>query len=303
MNDRHSILLEQERGLRLVFFLTLAGTAPFFVLAVFSGSMVLWTEALDYLRALVVNWVSWQILRGIARNKFSGYDYGTDKMQSLTGIGGSLLYVATLIALGAGCVNRIFHPVELHTDFSLAGVGLQIVSGSADGWLWFRNKKLAAKLFSPVLEMQWRADRASSLVSFAMATGLLLTVLLSSHEWAVYIDPIFALALIGYGAISFLPSIMSDLETLADKSLKEELQLRIDRRLAENFRGYSDFHGVRSRRSGGRIFIEIALSFPPDEPVREAMKTVAILCAGIEADIPGSEVAISLQNDKPFKKL
>jgi divalent metal cation (Fe/Co/Zn/Cd) transporter len=301
MSDRAGILIEQERGLRLVFFLNLAGTVPFILIAVFSGSMVLWTEALDYVRAMVVNWVSWQILLGISRNKFSGYDYGTDKMQSLTGIAGSLLYVATLIALGAGCVNRIFHPVELHAELSLAGVGLQVISGASDTWLWFRNRRLAAKLFSPVLEMQWRGDRASALVSFAMATGLVLSVLLRGHGWSVFIDPVFALALIGYSAVSFLPAIMSDLETLADKSLKEELQLRIDRRLAENFRGYSGFHGVRSRRSGGRIFIEIALSFPEDAPIREVMKTVAALRAGIEADIPGSEVSVSLQNDSPPK--
>ena len=84
------------------------------------------------------------------------------------------------------------------------------------------------------------------------------------------------------------------MESLTDKTLKEELQLRIDRRLAENFHGYSGFHGVRSRCAGGRVFVEIGLSFPPEQPVGEAMKTVAALEKGIVSDIPCSEVSVTL---------
>jgi ferrous-iron efflux pump FieF len=292
--ERQEVLQAQERSMRLVVILTFVSMVPFLFIAKFSGSMLLWTDAMDYVRALVVNFIAWRILRGVSRGTFLGFDYGTDKVQSLVGIGGSLFYLGVLFLLGAGCVYRFMHPVELDPGISMIGVVLQVLSMGGDTYFWLKNKSLSKKLFSPVLEMQWRTERASALITFAMATGLLLSVLLREYSWAVFIDPICALVFIAYGAISFLPSIARDLESLSDKTLKEELQLRIDRRLAENFRGYSGFHGVRSRCAGGRVFIEIGLSFPPEVPVSEAMKTVAALEKGIVSDIPGSEVSVTL---------
>ena len=294
MTERGEILRAQENSMRLVVILTLISLVPFILVAFFSGSMLLWTDAMDYVRALIVNFFAWRILRGVSRGTFLGFDYGTDKIQSLVGIGGSLFYLALLGLLGAGCGYRLLHPVELDPGVSLIGVALQFVSMSGDVYFWIKNKRLSQKLFSPVLEMQWRTERASALITFSMAVGLLLSVLLRDFSWAVFIDPAIALVFIAYGAISFLPAIARDLESLTDKTLKEELQLRIDRRLAENFRGYSGFHGVRSRCSGGRVFIEIGLSFRPELPLSEALKTVAALQKGITADIPGSEVSITL---------
>lgn len=292
--ERNELLREQEHSMRLVVILTLISLVPFVLVANFSGSMLLWTDAMDYVRALIVNFFAWRILRGVSRGSLLGFDYGTDKVQSLVGIGGSIFYLVLLVLLGAGSGYRLLHPVEIEAGVSLVGVGLQLLSMSGDVFFWIKNKRLSQKLFSPVLEMQWRTERASALITFAMASGLLLSVLLREYSWATYIDPAFALVFITYGAISFLPSIARDLESLTDKTLKEELQLRIDRRLAENFHGYSGFHGVRSRCAGGRVFVEIGLSFPPELPVGEVMKTVAALEKGIVSDIPCSEVSVTL---------
>ena len=114
------------------------------------------------------------------------------------------------------------------------------------------------------------------------------------YSWATYLDTFFSLVYIGYAGVSFLPGLVDGIRELSDKSLQEDLQLRIDRRLAENFHGYSAFHGVRSRRSGGRVFIEVALSFPSGQSVAAALETVERLRRGMESDIPGSEVLVAL---------
>jgi divalent metal cation (Fe/Co/Zn/Cd) transporter len=298
MNKTEDIMLEQEHSMRLNLMLTLVGLIPFILVSSYSGSMLLWTDTMDYVRALIVNFVAWRILGSVRKGSFLGFDYGTDKVQSLVGIGGSLFYLLVLVSLGASCIYRLFRPLELEAGVSLFGVLLQFVSISADVYFWRKNKRLSRELFSPVLEMQWRTERASAIITFAMATGLFFSVLLLEHSWAVYIDPICALVFIAYGTISFLPSIARELECLTDKTLKEELQLRIDRHLAENFSGYSEFHGVRSRSSGGRVFIEISLSFPHEMLVSEVMKTVNALERGIVSDIPGSEVSVSIYEPK-----
>ena len=145
-----------------------------------------------------------------------------------------------------------------------------------------------------MLEMQWQSARADALASLAVFASLGLTLILFQYSWATYLDPFFSLVYIGYAGVSFLPGLMDGIRELSDKSLQEDLQLRIDRRLAENFHGYSAFHGVRSRRSGGRVFIEVALSFPSGQSVAAALETVERLRRGMESDIPGSEVRVAL---------
>lgn len=294
MSEREQLLWAQARSMRLVFLLNVAGLVPFFATAVFSGSMVLWTDALDYARAVVLTFAGWRILCGVAAGRFCGFDYGTEKLQSLFAMGGAFVYLGVLFVMGANCIHRLAHPVPLEGGFSLAGTALLLVSGTVDGIMCVRNRRLSRRLFSAVLETQWRVERTSALVSISSAAGLFLAFLFRDQAWGALIDPACALVLIAYGAVSFLPSILADFETLADKSLKEELQLRIDRRLAENFRGYSGFHGVRSRRSGGSLFIEIALSFPGDMTVADAVRTVEGLRSGVQNDIPGSEVSVVL---------
>lgn len=100
--------------------------------------------------------------------------------------------------------------------------------------------------------------------------------------------------------VTFFPGLTSGINELLDKTLQEDLQFHIVRQLAQMYAGYEAFHSVRSRRAGGRIFIEIGLSFRPDKTVAEAMETINRLRDGIEKEIPGSEVRVALLPLEPL---
>ena len=284
----------QERAVLLCLVLSVGVALPSLVVAVRSESVLLLGDVLDYVRAIVVSFLAWRILRAGRTAGARGFDYGTGRLQTLGGVVGATLYVGLLLVLTVVSVQRCFRPVELDRTFTGAGALLQLVAFAVDGWLWLRIRRLARQEFSPVLEMQWQSARADALASLAVFASLGLTLILLQYSWAVYLDPFFSLVYIGYAGVSFLPGLMDGIRELSDKSLQEDLQLRIDRRLAENFHGYSAFHGVRSRRSGGRVFIEVALSFPSGQSVEVALETIERLRRGIESDIPGSEVRVAL---------
>ena len=284
----------QERAVLLCLVLSVGVALPSLVVAVRSESVLLLGDVLDYVRAIVVSFLAWRILRAGRTAGARGFDYGTGRLQTLGGVVGATLYVGLLLVLTVVSVQRCFRPVELDRTFTGAGALLQLVAFAVDGWLWLRIRRLARQEFSPVLEMQWQSARADALASLAVFASLGLTLILLQYSWAVYLDPFFSLVYIGYAGVSFLPGLVDGIRELSDKSLQEDLQLRIDRRLAENFHGYSAFHGVRSRRSGGRVFIEVALSFPSGQSVEVALETIERLRRGIESDIPGSEVRVAL---------
>jgi ferrous-iron efflux pump FieF len=289
-----SVLHQQERAMFLGLMLALLACVPAVAVALLSGSVLLLSDLFEYARAIFTNLVAWSILRSIRTGKTIGYDYGTDKLQTLGGMLGSITYIAALLFISGLAMSRLAQPIVLDETFSKIGAIFQFAEFVVSLWLWLRNRKLAGLEYSPVMEMQWRANRADALASLAVFLGLTLTLMLHAYPWSVYIDPLLAIVFLIYTGVSFLPGLSAGLNELLDKTLQEDLQLRIDRRLAENFDGYAGFHGVRSRKAGGRIFIEIALSFPLTSSVGEVLSTTEHLRQGIESDIPSSEVRILL---------
>ena len=288
------ILRKQERVVLLTLVLSASSFIPILVLALLSGSMLLLSDMLDYVRVIISSLLGWRILRAVRKGRVHGFDYGTGKLQTMGGMVGAALYVGTLLIMAGISIRYLFHPVELVKSFTIMGALFQFGGFVVCTWLWIRKRKLARAAFSPVMEMQWRASRAGALLSLAVFLGLTITLVLRKFAWSVYLDPLCALVFIIYAGISFLPILADGINDLLDKTLQEDLQLKIDRHLAKNFEDYAGFHGVCSRRSGGRIFIEIALSFHHDQPVGKAMETIERLRHGIESDIPGSQVHVAL---------
>ena len=60
-------------------------------------------------------------------------------------------------------------------------------------------------------------------------------------------------------------------------------------------------HGIRSRRSGSKVFIEIFLEFAPEKTMGHIQKVAADMRRNIEARINNSSVTIALA-DRPVKK-
>jgi ferrous-iron efflux pump FieF len=295
-----NILRKQERVVLITLFLAASSFLPILAVALLSGSMLLLSDMLDYGRVIISSLLGWRILRSVRKGRAYGFDYGTGKLQTLGGMAGAVLYVVTMLIMAGLSIRHLMHPIELVTSFTMLGALFQLCAFAVSTWLWIRKHRLARAAFSPVMEMQWRASRAGALSCLGVFLGLILTLALRRFTWSVYLDPICALVFIIYTLISFIPVLANGINDLLDKTLQEDLQLRIDRHLADNFDDYAGFHGVRSRRSGGRIFIEIALSFRHDQPVGKAVETSERLRRGIESDIPGSQVNVVLLPTEPL---
>jgi cation diffusion facilitator family transporter len=283
---------EQKRAVGLSLAIDLATLVPVVSVALLSGSLLLLTDILDYSKSITASLISWYILRRIVQGHTEEYDYGPGKLEVLGGLSAAVLMLAGLAVMAALSIRRLFNPVVLHEGFTLLGVLINIVGLALNCWLWRRNRSLAMRARSPIMEAQWRANRTDALMNTAVISALSLTLLLRDFAWSVYIDPVCSIVFIAVSASAFVSMIRSALGDLLDKTLDEAAQLKIVKRLAENYDGYESFHGVRSRRSGSRVFVDILLGFHPDKTVGEVMDTVGRLRGGVAQDIPGSEVNV-----------
>ena len=79
----------QERVVLLCLVLSVGVALPSIVVAVRSESVLLLSDVLDYVRAIVVSLLAWRILRAGRTAGAQGFDYGTGRLQTLGGVVGA----------------------------------------------------------------------------------------------------------------------------------------------------------------------------------------------------------------------
>jgi ferrous-iron efflux pump FieF len=267
---------------------------PETVAIILSGSATLLSDVIKCANEMLATAFALLVIRRVTLGGKFSYDYGMGKFESLTRIITGGVMLVSLCILLVFTSFRLLNPEPFDTDAAIIGIPLMILAGIADSYHWKTYYCRAQKEPTPIIEAQWRLRRAKTFSDLLILLALVLSVILASNHWAEYIDPVVSFIIIGFLLLAGYREISSSLPDLFDKTLDEELQLLILRELAQSFDKYAEFHGVRSRRSGSRIYIEIFLGFDPEGRTGDIQDFAMSLKKSLESRIPGSVVSIVL---------
>ena len=288
--DEESLQKLVFTGLCMDFFILI----PEVVAVILSGSATLLSDVIKCANEMLATVFALLIIRRVTLGGRFSYDYGMGKFESLTRIiTGGIMFVSLCILL-VFTSFRILHPEPFNSDAAIIGIPLMVLASIADSYHWRTYYHRAQKEPTPIMEAQWRLRRAKTFSDILILLALVFSVLLASYPGAEYIDPVASFIIIGFLLLAGYREISSSLPDLFDKTLEEELQLLILRELATSFDKYHEFHGVRSRRSGSRIYIEIFLGFDPEQRAGEVQDFAATLKQSLESQITGSVVSVVL---------
>lgn len=280
-------------GLCMDFCILIPETIAFLV----SGSVTLLSDVIKCANEMLATFFALMIIRRVTQGGKFSYDYGMGKFESLTRIitGGVMLVSLSILLLFT--TWRLLNPEHFDIDAAIIGIPLMTLASVIDFCHWKSYYRHAQRESTPIMETQWRLRRAKTFSDLLILLALVLSVLLVSYPGAEYIDPVVSFIIIGFLLLAGYREISASLPDLFDKTLEEELQLLILRELSSSFDKYSDFHGVRSRRSGNRVYIEIFLAFDPEQRAGDVQDFAASLKRSLESQIPGSVVSIVLSQD------
>ena len=276
---------------------------PESVAVILSGSMTLFADIIKGANEILATSFALLIIRRVTLGGKFTYDYGMGKFESLTRIiTGGVMFVSIVILL-LFTSHRILNPEHFDMNAAFIGIPLMILVSITDSYHWKKNYSLAQKEPTPIMESQWRLRRAKTFSDLLILLALVLSVLLVQYSWSEYIDPIASLVIIGFLLFAGYREISSSLPDLFDKTLEEELQIIILKELVGSFDKFHEFHGVRSRRSGTRIYIDIYLGFDPEQKVGDMQESIDSLKGSLEALIPGSVVCIIPTSEKDVQQV
>jgi len=283
----------KEKSILLGFILGLFGLVTGIIAAVIANSVTLESEILKNAGLTTAVFLAYLSIRKVNRGKTEGYNYGYGKLESFSGLIVAVVLVLSLIIVISHTVERFQHPVELHPKGLDLAIIFTIVALATSVWLWRHDYHMSKEEYSPVLESLWRVYRFKTFASIFVTVSLVLSYIFQEYVWAYYIDPIGSI-IIGLFIVQSIYNISAmSVYDLLDRALEESLQLIILRELASYFDEYEAIHGVRSRRSGANVYIEIFLEFDGQRKMSEIQAVINSIKTNLEKKINGSEIVIS----------
>ena len=265
---------------------------------VISGSMSIMAEAAHSGFDLIASLIAYFSVRMSDQPPDFEHPYGHSKIENISGVleAGLILLASVWIVYEA--VHKIIIRAEL-TNLPL-GIGVMIISLVANIIISRILYRVAHRTNSIALE----AD-AAHLWSDVLTSGGVIATLGTIFVAAKFfnrklflLDPIFSIVIALWILGIAFRLIRKSYPALLDGRAKPELEDKLIGLINEFCAGRCQYHKLRTRQSGPRVYVDFHLQFLPDTHIADAHSISHLLKQKIETTLKGSEVIIHLE---PFE--
>lgn len=227
------------------------------VTAIFSHSLIVWVDVLnDFVSVTQSSMVK------VFSSKFKGdakyrYNYGTGKLEAIISIGCDMLSIAGMICIFIAAIYKLFNP-DQPSKVIIVVVILKVFNIATDIFFLFYHKKFQEGRVAKSISSSTVEKTTFDSISFF---ALLVTYIFIKENFAMYIAPIVCLFMSVYFTIQNCRNIGRSIEELSDKTLPEDVQLKVVKALTRYFDSYVELVSVNSRLIDEEMHIELGLIF------------------------------------------
>lgn len=263
-----------------------------------SRSSVILADFLKTVLEFAAVGLAWYTLRRVRRGGGHQYQYGVGKMEQLSSLGIGALMIVCLGIIVCSAIRNLLHPGHISGAGVWISVVAQAVFAVVNGRLCWQTFRAARAGASPLMQSQARLLLSRAIANAFILLALGLSLALDGFAWAAYIDPLASLVIAVSILLSALGIFSTSVYDLLDGAVEEKSQIVILRELVRFHEDFEQLHGIRTRRSGSQVFIEIFLEFAADKSVGAVQRVIDDLTGRIEEALPGSRAAVALTTRK-----
>ena len=253
-------------------FAQLLSEAPAFIVtlisAIFANTMLLFVDLMDsfgnLLRATMVTVLSKKLSKDL---RFE-YNYGVGKIEAIASLFCNGLVLCGLLLTMGLSIHAIVFP-EKPSDSIIAVVGLKVINVCFDTTFFVKQRKILKIHRSAISETNYAAALAALLIDSVTLISLLVIWLLRNNPLGLYISPVISIFIAIYLLGGCIKRTKTALEDLTDKTLPEDMQMKILNILVRFYNSYSQVYAINSRKSGEILQIDLYLSFEKNTSAEE----------------------------------
>lgn len=236
--------------------------------AIVSGSLITFIDLLDslgnLLRTATTSLLSKKLLKDL---KFE-YNYGVGKLEALSSLMcEGIVFFGLLSMLGLSVYEIVFPSKP--SDLLIVVVGLKIINVSFDVFFFAGQYRIVKNHHSAVSNTNLAATIGALLFDSVALVSLLAVWLLRDNYFGLYLTPIISIIIAIYLMFGCVKRIKQALYEITDKTLSEDLQLKIISVMTMFYDRYNQLHSVRSHRGNNCVYVDLYISFNDDTTFEE----------------------------------
>jgi len=255
-----------------------------------TGSVSLWSDALESLVNLAAGLVAMGALTLAAQPADDRHAYGHDKAEYFSsGVEGALIMVAA-VAIVVSAVQRLIEPAPL--ERLGPGILVAIMAGAMNLVTARVMMKVAHAHDSIAIE----ADAKHLMTDVWTSVGILvgLAVVMVMPQWSI-LDPLMAIAVGIHIVVTGVDLLRRSADGLMDAALPAQEVRRAEALIHAELPPGSSFHALRTRKAGARRFLEFHLLVPGTTSVAESHQLCDRIEAALIAHLANAHVTIHVE--------
>ncbi|MEX2296153.1 MAG: cation diffusion facilitator family transporter [Dongiaceae bacterium] len=296
MAPRGSITLDQRRKENSIFYSLIADMGIltiFFIVGIVGGSLTIIAEMIRGTLMNAIEGFSLLVMRRVHRETLFTLEFGPGKLERVANVGIAISMVIGALWVFINAILMILGDRELASPLGLA---LAAVCAAINLFInllaWDAVRRAAQTGKSVIMQAQLKSREVKLLSSVFILAALTVATLTPDPvivTWAEVIGSTIVAGVILFNAIDLFRAGLPD---LLDRSVDESAQIAINRALAKHFDDYESLGRVRSRRSGHRTFIEVALGFDETLTMTEVGRRIVAIGNSMQTEIENADVSI-----------
>jgi cation diffusion facilitator family transporter len=272
--------------------LAIAGGIFIFILKllayIISNSVALLSDAMESIINIVASIMMLAALTVAARSEDENHKYGHQKAENISALVEGVLIIIAAVLIVQATIGRLFNPVGFD-DINL-GLIISMCATGLNGILATIMLRESKKNRSMALE-----GDAKHLYSDVMSSiGVVIGLFIASVTGIFIIDPLIAL----FVAI-LLVKMGIDVLRKTSKDLMDSNCVEAETSIIavlEKTKGFLEYHELKTRRSGNKVFMEVHLCLDGTVSVKEAHELTDKIENELKLAVPGIESIIHIED-------
>lgn len=238
------------------------------VFAIFSRSSIVFVDLLDSFGELLRTAMVTLLSRKLSKDLRFEYNYGIGKIEAISSLlCNGIVFLGLFLMLGVSVYNIVFPSKP--SDLLIAVVGLKVLDVSLDTVFFIKQRKIIKEHISAIAQTNYASATAALLFDSVTLVSLLTIWLLRNNAIGEYISPIICIIIALCLMHGCVKRTKAALDELTDKTLPEEMQMKILKIMTRFYDRYSQLYAINSHKSGDVVQVDLHMSFEENTTFEE----------------------------------
>lgn len=230
------------------------------VSAILSGNMIMFMDVVDSSSAFLHNSFVVLLSRKLKKDLRFEYNYGIGKLEAIAS-----LCCEVIVFIGAICVIifsfiGIIRPKK-PSDILIYIVILKIVNIIVDAFFWKRQKKIKLTKKTKLTKTEYINAKEAFIFDIVAFVVLWISYGFRYEKIIWYLSPVMCIILSIYFSIGTVDRIKKAIDELTDRTVEEDIQLKVMTVMAKYFDEYLALNSVNSHRYGTTVVVDLEIEF------------------------------------------